>query len=295
MRYTSTGYKIFQFFNALFLMLFMTITLFPYLNVMVKAFNEGVDTTRGGLFLWPRVPTLENFQLLLQNREMLDAAYISIFRVIVGTVLTLAVQFMAAYALSRKNFPGKNAILIFLTIPMFLHGGIIPNYILFSRVGLLNNFLVYILPGLFSFYEMIIIRTYISSTISVSLEESAKIDGANEFRVLLQIILPLCKPILATIGLWVAVAQWNDWTATLYYVTKPKLFTLQYKLMQILKEAERLAKLMAEAENVSEIPKATPDALVAAQVIITTLPIVLVYPFVQKYFVQGIMIGAVKE
>ncbi len=295
MNYKSKGYRVFQVFNVTILLLLMVVTLFPYLNVLAKSLNEGLDTMRGGIVLWPRKPTLENFQALLQSDDMLRAAVISVVRVILGTVLALGTQFLAAYAFCRRPFPGKKFMLVFLSVPMFLTGGLMPTYFLYSQIGLLNNFLVYILPTLFSFYQMVIIRTFISTTISVSLEEAATIDGANEFQVFWRIIIPLSKPILATIGLWIAVGHWNDWTTTLYYITRSSLFTLQYKLMEILKEAERIAKLMAEADANTVIPKSTPDALIAAQIIVTTLPVIVLYPFLQKYFIQGVMIGAVKE
>lgn len=302
MKETSRGYKIFQAFNVLVMIMMGVITLFPYIHVMAKAFNDGLDTAMGGITIFPRIPTLENFQTILSDPEIYQAARVTLMKVLIGTILALIVQFGAAYGLRKKNLKGRMAILTFLMIPMFLSGGLIPTYILYSRIGLLNNFLVYVIPGLFSFYNMIIIRTYMNSAIPDSLEESAKIDGANEIFIFFKIILPLSIPILATITLWVAVAEWNSWTDTLYFVTNPRLHTLQYKLMQIVKESERIIKMMQIAaergEDISQMAeqlKVTPESLMSAQIVVTTIPIILVYPFLQKYFIKGVMIGAVKE
>ena len=278
------------------------LTVYPYLNVLVKAFNEGTDTMLGGLTFFPRVPTWENMNVLLHDPSISMAAAISAARVVLGTLLALIVQFSAAYAFNKKSFAGRRGILILFLIPMYFSGGVIPFYLLLSKIGFLNNFLVYIIPGAFSFYNMIIIKTYMH-TIPISLEESAKLDGANEIIILFRIILPLSMPIIATVSLWVAVGYWNDWVTTLFYITKPRLFTLQYILMQIIKESERLGEMVELAMrygrggvNVNSYQvKTTPEALKAAQVILTTIPIIVVYPFLQKYFIKGVMIGAIKE
>jgi putative aldouronate transport system permease protein len=298
LNYESTGYKVFKVFNIMFMLLIMVVMLFPYLNVIAKAFNDGGDTALGGITIFPREFTLVNFKTLLQNSQIVLAAGVSVARVICAVVISLLVQFLAAYGFTKKNLWGRSQLLMFLTIPMFFGGGLIPIYILYAKIGFLNNFMVYIIPHAFNLYNMIIIRTYIN-TIPVSLEESAKLDGANEFTVFFRIILPLSMPIVATIALWTAVGQWNDWTTTLYFMTKPKLYTLQYILMQVLKETERITKLVQEAalegrEMHVEI-KATPESLQSAQIVLTTIPIILVYPFLQKYFIKGVTVGAIKD
>ncbi len=299
MKYDSLSYKVFSVFNTVFLLLISAIMIYPYINVLAYALNDGMDAARGGIGLFPRVFSLENFRVLLNNSEIIRAAGVSVARVVLGTGIALAVQFSCAYAFTKKDLKWKNAILIYLMIPMFFGGGIIPVYLLYSRMNLLNNFLVYILPVGFSLYNMVIMRTFIY-TIPESLEESAKLDGANDIIILARIIVPLCLPILATIGLWTAVGHWNDWTTTLYFVTRPRLFTLQYILMQVLKESERIIKLIQEAaeagRDMSNVQiSVTPRTIQSAQIIVTTIPIVLVYPFLQKYFIKGINLGAVKE
>lgn len=294
----SVGYKIFSIFNIVIMIMLGIVMIFPYLNTLAKAFNQAADSARGGITIFPRVPTLENFKTVLTANGLGHAAFISVSRVIISVVLSIIVQFGAAYALSG-TFPGKKFFNLLFSIPMFVSAGLVPTYVLISKIGLLNNFWVYILPGLFSFYNVVIIRTFIQSTIPNSLFESAMLDGADEITIFFKIVLPLSTPILATIALWVMVAQWNDWTSTLYYIRKSSLFTLQYIMMQLVKESERIQQMIQAAiqagESVEVVTnKPTSESIIAAQVIVTTVPIICVYPFLQKYFVKGIMMGSVK-
>ncbi|NLO82927.1 MAG: carbohydrate ABC transporter permease [Clostridiales bacterium] len=298
MKYNTRGYRVFTVFNYLIMLVVIIVMVFPYLNVVAKALNESKDTVLGGITVYPRKPTLQNFKALFSDKQLLKSAVNTLIRVVIGTIFSLTVQFLAAYALSQRNLVGKNWFLLFFIIPMFFNGGLIPQYLLYSHLGLLNNFLVYLLPGAFSFFNAVIIRTYIH-TIPGSLSESAKLDGANHLQILTNITLPLCVPILATVTLWVAVGHWNDWTTTLYFVTKPDLYTLQYVLMQVIRETDRIIKMIQYAlqeglDTDMNLPT-TPEALRAAQIVVVTLPIILLYPFLQRYFIHGITIGAVKE
>ena len=295
----STSYKIFTCVNTLIMLAVLIVCIFPYLHTLAKAFNDGNDTMLGGITIYPRKFTWQNFKILFNDVSMYKAFVLSVVRVLLGTALGIIVQFAGAYALSKDTLPGRKKLMLFLIVPMFFNGGVIPTYLLFVKSGLINNFLVYILPSLASYYNVLVIQSFIKSSVPESLGESASLDGAGEFRILWQIIFPLCKPVLATVALWLAVSHWNDWTTTMYYITKENLHTLQYKLMQIVKESERLKALIQEAaltgESLStEQIKSTPESLVSAQVIITTIPIIIVYPFLQKYFVQGVTLGAVK-
>ena len=299
MNKTSTSYKIFTCFNLFLMFLIVVVCVFPYLHTLAKALNDGNDTMLGGITIYPRKFTWQNFTVLFNDVSMYKAFVLSVVRVILGTILGIMVQFSGAYALSKNSLPGRKKIMLFLIIPMFFNGGIIPTYLLFVKSRLINNFLVYLLPSLASYYNVLVIQSFIRSSVPDSLSEAASLDGASEFRILWQIIFPLSKPVLATVALWIAVGHWNDWTTTMYYITKENLFTLQYKLMQIVKESERLKALIQEAALTGEAlstqaVKSTPESLVAAQVIITTIPIIIVYPFLQKYFVQGVTLGAVK-
>lgn len=295
----SLGSRIFDILNVVFMILLAVVLIFPYVNVLAKAFNDAADSARGGITFYPRVFTLENFKTIFSDSTTLTAAIISVSRVLIAVVLSLLVQFSAAYALSKKAFPGKKFFVTLYMIPMFITAGQVPLYVIITKLNLLNTFWVYILPFLFSFYNIVIIRTFIQSTIPESIEESALIDGANEVIMFFKLILPLSKPILATIALWVMVQHWNDWTATLYYIRKQDLFTLQYIMMQLVKETDRMQKMQQAAIEagmpVEEIKnKISSESLIAAQVIVTTIPIICVYPFLQKYFVKGIMMGSVK-
>lgn len=295
---TSKSYKVFTVFLYIFMALIIVVCLLPFLHTLAKALNDGNDTMRGGITIYPRVFTWKNFQILLSDTSLYHATLVSIVRVITYVVCALFVQFISAYVLSHADLPGRKKIMLFTIIPTFISGGVIPTYILFTKLGLMNNFLVYIVPGLYSFYNVMILRSYIEGSVPIALSEAAKLDGAKEFTIMARIVFPLCKPVLATVALWLAVGSWNDWGTTLYYVTNPDLFPLQYKLMQVIKESERIQQLMQEAqlrgEILSEEIKATPESLQCAQVIVTVLPIVMVYPFLQKYFVKGVTIGAVK-
>lgn len=294
----SLSRKVFNVFNIIFFLVMIIVVLFPYLNVLAKAFNEGADTSMGGITIYPRDFTWDNFTTVIKDAAFPRALILTISTTILGTLVGLLVQFMTAYVFLNKNLMGRTWLLYFFMIPMYFGGGLIPTYILHSNIGMLNNYLVYILPGCFSMYNMIIIRTYLSS-ISDSLREAAKLDGANDFGIAFKVVLPLAKPVLATVALWLAVGHWSSWTTTLYYVTDKKLFTLQYLLMQVLKEADKIQRIMSEAalrgEELDLKITITTESVRSAQIVITTLPIIMVYPFLQKYFIKGVMLGAVKD
>ena len=294
----SKSYKVFTVFLYILMAIIIAICLIPFLHTLAKALNDGNDTMRGGITIFPRVFTLKNFKILLSDTSLYQATLVSVASVICVIITNLGVQFMSAYALSHADLPGRKKILLFTIIPTFISGGMIPMYILVTKLGLLNNFMVYFLPSLYSFYNVMILRSYIESSVPTALMEAAKLDGASEWRVMLQIVFPLCKPVLATVALWLAVGSWNNWSTTLYYITDSDLFNLQYKLMQVIKESERLQQLLQQAQQTGEVVteqvKTTPESLQCAQVIVTVLPIVILYPFLQKYFVKGVTLGAVK-
>ncbi|QGQ95002.1 carbohydrate ABC transporter permease [Paenibacillus psychroresistens] len=300
MNHESVSYKIFKICNITLLTILVIIMIFPYVNVLAYAFNDSMDSQFGGITIYPRVFTFDNFNLLLQNNAIIQAFWISILRVVIGTAFAVMVQYACAYAFMMRGITGRGLILIFLLIPLYFNGGLIPTYLIYSKMHILNSFMVYILPVSFSLYNMVIIRSYLYS-IPESLGESARMDGANDFTIMMRVYMPLSLPIIAVMTLWTAVSHWNDWVTTLYFITNHKLFTLQYILMQILKEGDRVAKLLEEAiiHRINPVASSqqhiTPAAIRAANIIITTLPIVIMYPFLQKYFVKGVSMGAVKE
>ena len=294
----SLSRKIFYVCLIIFFFLMMATVLFPYLNILAKALNEGSDTSKGGILIWPRVPTLENFATVLRDEDIVRAFFNTVCIVILATLVRVLIQYITAYVFLDTRFIGRQFLLYMFMIPMYFGGGLIPAYMLYSKLGLMNNFMVYIIPGCFSVYNMIIIRSYLKS-IPKSLAEAAKVDGANDIFIAFRIYMPLAKPVLATVSLWCAVGAWNNWTTTLYYVTDKSLYTLQYVLMQVLKEASRIQTLINEAalrgETLEIVSKVTTESIQCAQLMITTLPIVMVYPFLQKYFIQGVTMGSVKD
>lgn len=293
----SISYRIFTVFNIIFMCLLGVVMIYPYLNQLAIAFNESADTAIGGIYLLPRKITLQNFRTILSNVRVGKAALVSVLKTVINTVLALSVTFSAAYALSRKNLKGRAVITKLYAATMYLHAGVVPTYVLYRYLGLINNFWVYVLPYTFSFYNMVIMRSFIQQ-LPASLEEAALIDGANEFTVMMKIIVPLSKPVFATVALWVAVGQWNEYTTALYYITDRSLYSLQYLMMCILKQNETLRQAaidiaMGASDNTTQQP--TSESIKAAMMIVTTVPIICLYPFLQKYFVKGVTLGAVKE
>ena len=281
---------------GIFMVIFVIVTLYPILNTLAVSFNDGIDTVRGGIYLWPRVFSMKNYQTVFNNQNLMQGAFISVSRTVIATVLNVFLSAMLAYILSRKEFIFRKQMSIFYVITMYVSGGMIPIYVLMKTLHLTNNYLVYILPGLVYVFNMIVIRTFING-LPDSLVESAKIDGAGEFRIFVQIILPLCKPVLATVALFVAVDQWNSWfDAMIYNSQSINLTTLQYELMKLLSSAMQQgsgAGAMDAAKNAGTM--VTPKSIRAAATIVTALPIVCLYPFLQRYFVSGLTIGGVKE
>ena len=278
---------------VLVVLLSLTIIL-PFLNIFALAFNDGKDSARGGVYFWPREFTLKNFVEVFKG-DMLEAYKITLARTFLGTFLSVALMSVSAYVLRVKTLPGRSFFTIAIAYTMLFSGGIIPYYIQLNKLNLVNTFWVYIFPGAMSAYYMIMIRTFYE-TIPDSLEESAKLDGCGYLRTFVSIILPLSKPILAVIALYCAVNHWNDWFSGAFYQRSSKMWPVQTVLQQMLKRA--LASTQ-EVSNVGQLIAAnattvTSDSLKMAAVVVTITPILSVYPFIQKYFAQGVMIGAVK-
>lgn len=293
----SKGERVFGVVNTIIMILICVVTLYPYLNQLAISLNDGMDSMRGGITIWPREFTLENYRAVLQNADFLRAFLLSISRVLLATSVSLLVVYSCAYGLTRKNVPYRRGITLFLMIPAYISAGVIPVYILYGKIHLINNYLVYILPTSFVFYNMVIIRSFLQE-LPASIEESAQIDGANDVQIMFKIIMPLCGPVIATVALWVSVAAWNDWTTTLMYVTKKELFPLQYFMMRLIKESETAKQMALEASMnkgaAVSASEPTSESVKSATLMVSTLPIIMVYPFLQKYFIKGVALGAVK-
>jgi len=291
---STTGDKVFTVFNTIIMVLFVIITLYPVLNTLAVAFNDGTDALRGGIHIWPRMWTLKNFTTVLEKQNLLTGAKISVLRTVIGTLLSLFLNAVLAFIVSRKEFVFQRSLSLFWVITMYVNGGLIPVFLLYKALGLTNSFWVYVIPGAISCYNMLVIRTYMNNSIPNSLVESAQIDGAGYTTIFVKIISPLCKPVYATVALFSAVGQWNSWfDAMLYNRMSDKYTTLQYELMKLLSSVTNQG---ASAESMKNAAGAvTPTSVRAAATILTMLPIVCLYPFLQKYFVQGLTLGSVKE
>lgn len=271
------------------------ITLYPFLNVLAISFNDSVDTVRGGVTIYPRKFTLENYKQIFSYSSLLTGFKISVYRTLAGTVAGLVSGSMVAYTLARTDFQGRKFVSTFLAITMYVSGGLIPGFILIKNLELINTFAVYILPGLVSAFNIFVIRSFIDG-LPFALQESAKIDGANDFTIYWRIILPLCKPALATVALFLAVGQWNSWFDTyLFNGSNDALTTLQYELMKVLQSTTTNANNMRGGNMTELMAQVSPDAVKMAITIVATVPILVVYPFLQKYFVKGMTLGAVKS
>ncbi|CAH1190969.1 MULTISPECIES: carbohydrate ABC transporter permease [Paenibacillus] len=286
---------IFDTFVYVFIGIVTIATLYPFLNVLAISFNDSVDTVRGGISIFPRQFTLENYKLIFSYDGLITGFKISVLRTVIGTLAGLVSGSMVAYTLARKEFQGRRFVSVFLAITMYVSGGLIPGFILIKNLDLINTFAVYILPGLVSAFNIFIIRSFIDG-IPYALQESAKLDGANDFTIYWRVILPLTKPALATVALFLAVGQWNSWFDTyLYNGSNDSLTTLQYELMKVLQSTTTNANDV-RGENMSQlVTQVSPDSVKMAITIIATVPILIVYPFLQKYFVKGMTLGAVKS
>jgi putative aldouronate transport system permease protein len=289
--------RMFDILNYSFLTIIMIVTLYPFLNVLVISLNDSTDTVRGGIYIWPREFTLNNYLEIMKYDNLVTGFVNSVLRTVIGTVLGVFAQAMIAFTLSRADFQGRKFISTFLVLTMYFSGGLIPGYMLIRDLGMMNSFWVYILPGLVSAFNIIIIRSFMDG-LPFSLQESAKMDGANDFTIFYRIILPLCKPVLATICLFVAVGQWNSWFDTyLYNSMNESLTTLQYELMKILDNTSMGGNVNANQmrPNEQQTNMVSPESIKMAITMVTVIPIMLVYPFVQRFFIQGMTLGAVKQ
>ena len=292
---------VFHTINFILLGFLCMVMLYPMLNTVALSFNDGLDAIRGGIRLWPRVFTLNNYETLFAVDTVFPAFRISVIRVIVTVISNLIVTSMLAYALSRREYKFSRPIALIIVLTMYFHAGLIPHFILRQSLGLLNTFAVLWVPNMISAFNLIIIRTYIRG-LPESLVESARLDGAGDFLIYSRVIMPLCKPVLATIALFVAVGSWNEWfDAFIYNSARPDLEVLQGLLRSFLAAAMAHAaggaggQAAAAAAAAGAPVMATPLTLRAAITVFTAIPILLMFPFLQRHIVHGMTLGGVKE
>jgi putative aldouronate transport system permease protein len=297
---SSRESRVFAIVNSTFLLVLVAATLYPFWNTIVVSFNSASDTIRGGVRLWPRVLSLKNYQAVFATGTLLHAFLVSVARAAISTTFSLFLTAMLSYALSRRDFVLRRSLTAVVVFTMYVGAGLIPYYFLIKGLGLINSFLVYVVPGLVSAFNFIVVRTYIG-TIPESLVESARIDGAGDFRIFIRIVLPLITPVLATIALFVAVGSWNSWFDTMLFASgRQELSTLQYELMKFLSASQSQSKSAADVGAMGmakdfATSMVTPVSIRAAITVVAAVPILIVYPFLQRHFVIGLSIGGVKE
>ncbi|MFF2092490.1 carbohydrate ABC transporter permease [Paenibacillus sp. NPDC058174] len=287
----TKGEAFFDLFNNFGMLLICFATMYPIWYVLVNAFNEGQDGMRGGIYWWPRVFSFESFTAVFQSSGIMGAMGITIAKTLLGTVLHVFFTAMVAYAFSRKGLIGGKIYILFGTVTLFFGGGLIPTYLLMKDLHLLDNFFVYIIPAMFSFFDLIIFMTFFRE-IPDGLEEAAKIDGANDWSIFIKVILPVSMPVIATIALFHGVYQWNDYFAGVIYMNNMDLQPIQTYLYRVVAQSSSNQMLAAIPGGIGK--SVTSQSIKLATMVVTTLPIVLVYPFLQKYFVKGMMIGSIK-
>ena len=294
--------KIFDLVIFTVLALLVVVTVYPFWNTIAISLNDGLDSIRGGVKLFPRKFTMQNYKVLFIDDRLLKAFGISVSRTILQTALSVFCTSMLAYALSRHEFVLRKPLTIILVISMYVSAGLIPSYMLIKNLGMLRSYAVYIIPNIVDVFNFILVRTYING-LPDSFVESARIDGAGEFKIFMKIIMPLIVPSVAMISLFVAVGAWNSWFDTYLYCSgEPNLHSLQYKLMEFLQSSQNQSASAADANAMavaaasgSSSAMVTPISIRSSITMIATLPILVVYPFLQKYFIVGMTVGGVKE
>jgi len=287
----SGGDRAFDAFNYLVMILLSLTTLYPFF-FLISSSLSALDVTLGSFSLLPRQFTLENYAKVLRNPAIGTGYVNTILRTVIGTSLSLLATFCLAWPLSKRSFPLRNLWTGLIVFTMFFSGGMIPTYLLVRQLGLIDTIWALVLPELVTAYNFVIVRNYMQ-TIPGSMEESAKMDGANDITILFRVILPVCKPIIATISLWVAVWHWNAWFDSMIYMTKASGQVVQLVMRRIVLEgSDQMTQMMAEMQRQGLV--IAPEGLKAATIMVTTLPILCIYPFVQKYFVKGVMMGSLK-
>lgn len=285
----TRGERIFNVINIIIVTLVGLLCLAPFIHVIAKSFSGNMPLVLKKVYFWPKEFQLDNYSFVLSNKQYLVSMKNSIIITVCGTVLSMVITFLTAFVFTRQNLPFQKLYVGLFIFTMFFGGGIIPTYLLFSSVGLLDTYAVLILPGGVGVFNIILMRNFMES-ISPSLEESARIDGASNMVILFKIILPLSIPAIATISLFFAVGKWNAYFNAVIYTTRKDLMPIQLYLRNILQNLDLLAE-----EDPEQLAYVSTEGVRASTTISAILPILCVYPFLQKYFVGGMMIGAVKE
>ena len=291
----SLSDRLFDLMLTVFLGGVFLVTFYPFWNILVVSLNDATDAVRGGLYWWPREFTLDSYRTIFRNGELINSVKVTVLRTIIGTPLSVIVISMMAFALSKRDLIAWKWFNLFFIFTMYFGGGLIPTYMIVKSLGLIDSFWVFVFPGMIGVFLMILIRTYMEQ-LPAELEESAKMDGTNDLQLYARVVMPLCVPVLATIALFVGIGHWNAWYDSYIYTYNPDLKTLQAVLVKILNQYQTGA-MLSEAEQLANTNKRIPvsgESIRMAVTMVATIPVLLVYPFIQRYFVKGIMMGAIK-
>ncbi|MVQ36283.1 carbohydrate ABC transporter permease [Paenibacillus sp. MAH-34] len=273
------------------LFIIMLTMFYPFYYVLIASFNKGSDSLLGGVYLWPRSFTLENYRMFMEDPKWFRAFLVTIARTLLGTALGLLLTSLVAYGLSHRDLLFSKVYFTVIIFAMYFSGGLIPYYVVLRSIGLLNSFGVYIIPSMLSTFFLLIAISFFRE-IPGELKESAHIDGAGEFVIFFRIILPVSTPLLATMGLFMGVGQWNSWLDSAYFVQSENIRTLAFRMMEVINKSNAPMDAIAAANSASA--GVTSFSLQVTAMIVSIVPIICVYPFLQKYFVSGIMLGSVK-
>lgn len=277
--------------KIVFLVFAVVVCLYPFWNIFIISINDATDAMRGGLYFLPRKLSFSSYLDILGRPTFQHSILVTVARTLIGTPLAILVTTALAYVLSRRDLVGRKALNLLFIFTMYFGGGMVPYYMVLKNLNLLDNFMVFIVPGLLSVYNMILVKNYIDG-IPEAIFESAKIDGANDLVIFFRMVLPLSKPIIMTIALFVAIGHWNSWFDAYLYTNSQDLKTMQSILVEILNQYQTSEAGASAANRMTQ--SITPDSIRMAATMVTTIPIIIVYPFIQKYFVKGIMLGSVK-
>lgn len=277
--------------KVIFLAFAVIVCIYPFWNIFIVSINDATDAMRGGLYFLPRKLSFASYADILGRETFQHSILVTIARTAIGTPLAVLVTSALAYVMSRPELVGRKPLNLLFIFTMYFSGGMVPYYMILKNLGLLNSFWVYIIPGLLSVYNMILIRNYIDG-MPAALFESMRIDGANDLTIFFRMVLPLSKPIIMTVALFVAIGHWNSWFDAYLYTNSQELKTMQSILVEILNQYQTSEAGASAADRLSQ--SITPDSIRMAATMVTTIPIIIIYPFIQKYFVKGIMLGSVK-
>ncbi len=280
-------------FKAFFLSFIVVVTIYPFWNIFVVSLNDATDAVRGGIYFFPRVFSTYSYREILGRTTFQHSILVTLARTLIGTPLAVMATAMLAYPLSRKDLVARKFWSLLFVFTMYFGGGQVPYYMVLKNLGLLDNFWVFIFPLIMNVYNMILIRAYIES-MPDSLFEAVRIDGGSDLVVFFKIVLPLTKPILMTVALFCAITQWNSWFDAYLYTSSQNLKPMQSILVEILNQYQTGATTSQQMAQGKTGVTVTPDSIRMAATMVATIPIIMVYPFIQKYFVKGIMLGAVK-